>query len=129
MLTSWLILKKRDILEIKLISECNLEYAVLILCTINVKHLGYTKVVTSVENKVLILVRYANRNREVYTISLKKLVTIYRDTICAILIVNLETWLQTELYSKALGYVYVGKERYIDIVELYSSVFNLASLH
>ena len=129
MLTSWLILKKRDILEIKLISECNLEYAVLVLCTINVKHLGYTKVVTSVENKVLILVRYANRNREVYTISLKKIVAIYRDTICAILIVNLETWLQTELYGKALGYVYVGKERYIDIVELYSSVFNLASLH
>ena len=82
MLTSWLIyIEKRDILEVKLISECNLEYAVLVLCTISVKYLSYTKVVTTIKNEVLILVRYAYRDREVYTISLKKFVTVYRNTI------------------------------------------------
>ena len=60
MLTSWLFyIEKRDILEVKLISECNLEYAVLVLCTISVKYLSYTKVVTTIKNEVLILVRYA----------------------------------------------------------------------
>ena len=130
MLTSWLIyIEKRDILEVKLISECNLEYAVLVLCTISVKYLSYTKVVTTIKNEVLILVRYAYRDREVYTISLKKFVTVYRNTICRILVINLETRLQAELNGKALSNVHVGKERYVDIIELYSSVFNLASLH
>ena len=56
-------------------------------------------------------------------------VAIKTCTFTAILVVYLKAWLQTELNSKTLGYVYVGKDRNVDIVELYCYVVILASLH
>ena len=50
-------------LQVKLVTQSNLEYAVLILVVL--KNLGQTPVVTSVKLEVVVFVRDTYRNREV----------------------------------------------------------------
>ena len=63
-------------LQIKLVAQSNLEYAVLSIAVL--KHFRQTPVVTSVKLEVVVLIRETNRDREIYRLSLNILRTTCR---------------------------------------------------
>ena len=90
------------LLDIKLIAQCNLEYTVLWVAILT--DIGHAKVVTTIENEVVILVRQTNRDRKVKCVYLRSMVFIYH-----------ETRLKTKLDCETWHYINIGHDRHVDI--------------